>query len=47
VRIEPLEGSEAEAFCNRSPFSLVGDKIEPLAVTDLIQPEMMGETIGH
>src|SRR4051812_28273551 len=47
MRFQPAERGEVESFGNRRPLRLVGDKVEPLAIADLVEAQMMGETVGH
>jgi hypothetical protein len=47
VRIQPAERAQAQALGNRAALRLVGGKVEPGAVANLVEPEMMGEAVGH
>ena len=47
MRFEPVDARQAEALCDRAALGLVGDKVEPLAVADLVEPEPMREPVGH
>ena len=47
MRIQPLERAQSEAVGDCAALRLVGGKVEPRAVANLVEPEMMGEAVAH
>jgi hypothetical protein len=47
MRFEPVEPAKVEPIGYRSPFDVVGNEVEPLAVAYLVETEVMGEAIFH
>ena len=45
--LEPLERVESEALGNSLPFALVGDQVDAVAVTYLVELQMVGEAVGQ
>src|SRR5690348_6757844 len=47
VRFEPVNGSKSKPLGDRAQLAGIGAKVEPLAVADLVEAEMMVEAIAQ
>ena len=47
VRVEPVDRFESEPPANGRALGLVGGKLDPLAVADLVEPKVVGEAVDH
>ena len=45
--LEPVERIEAEPTGDLLPLSFIGNQVEPVAVPDLVEPQMMSEAVRH
>src|SRR5438445_9664168 len=47
MRFEARQRSEPKPPCDCTPFQLLGDKVESIAVANPIEPQVMREWVGH
>src|SRR3982750_919051 len=47
MRFEPLQGLESQALSHGLAHRLVGDEVDSLAISNLVEPQPVSKTVSH